>query len=127
MNQLTKEFKTMVAGVGPYCVEYADGEIVTMRHEELQHLLAAAPKLRVLVERAQAIRHPNSGKWTKAETERSWAEWDTQARAVLAKIKPLSKPASMVAKQCVCGYRWEGIIADENCPSCNPNHGFIRA
>jgi hypothetical protein len=49
------------------------------------HLIAAAPDLLALVERAQGIRHPNSGKWTKAETERSWAEWDTQAREALAK------------------------------------------
>jgi hypothetical protein len=48
----TKEFKTTVAGVGPFCVEYADGEIVTMRHEELQHLLAAAPAMYEALHRA---------------------------------------------------------------------------
>ena len=48
----TKEFKTTVAGVGPFCVEYADGEIVTMRHEELQHLLAAAPAMYDALHRA---------------------------------------------------------------------------
>ena len=48
----TKEFKTTVSGVEPFCVEYADGEIVTMRHEELQHLLAAAPAMYEALHRA---------------------------------------------------------------------------
>jgi len=35
-------FTTTVAGVGPYCIEFADGEIITTRTEERQKLIAAA-------------------------------------------------------------------------------------
>jgi hypothetical protein len=39
-----------------------------------------------LVERAHSIRHPNF-RWTKAETERSWLQWDQEARISIAKAK----------------------------------------
>lgn len=38
-----------------------------------------------LIERALAIRKPNSGKWTNAETERSWRAWEQSARAAINK------------------------------------------
>lgn len=38
-------FKTSVLGVGPWCVEFADGEIVTCRAEDRARLFAAAPDL----------------------------------------------------------------------------------
>lgn len=41
-------------------------------------------KLAEALERALGIFHPNSGPWSRAEKERSWAAWETQARAALA-------------------------------------------
>jgi hypothetical protein len=38
-------FKTTVTGVGPFCVEFDDGEIITTRTEARQRLIAAAPEL----------------------------------------------------------------------------------
>jgi hypothetical protein len=35
-----KCFKTTVLGVGPYCVEFPDGEIITTRSEERQKAIA---------------------------------------------------------------------------------------
>jgi len=43
--QAPKLFLTTVLGIGPYCVEYADGEIVHTRSEDRQHLFAAAHEL----------------------------------------------------------------------------------
>jgi hypothetical protein len=40
-----KLFVTTVSGVGPFCIEFADGEIVTTRTEDRQRLIAAAPEL----------------------------------------------------------------------------------
>jgi rubrerythrin len=37
-------------------------------------------------------------------------------------VATVLKENQLYAKQCVCGYTWEGPIADENCPSCNPTH-----
>jgi hypothetical protein len=37
-----KLFQTTVRGVGPYCVEFDDGEIVTTRTAERQALIGAA-------------------------------------------------------------------------------------
>lgn len=44
-NAYPKLFKTSVLGVGPYCVEFADREILHTRSEERQRLIAAAPDL----------------------------------------------------------------------------------
>jgi hypothetical protein len=38
-------FKTSVLGVGPWCVEFSDGEIVHCRTEERAKLIAAATEL----------------------------------------------------------------------------------
>lgn len=38
-------FTTTVAGIGPYCVEFPDGEIIHTRTEERQRLIAAAPRM----------------------------------------------------------------------------------
>ena len=43
--QAPKLFLTTVLGIGPYCVEYADGEIVHTRSEDRQRLIAAAPEM----------------------------------------------------------------------------------
>ncbi len=40
-----KFFKTTVLGVGPFCVEFDDGEIVTTRDESRQRLIGAAPDM----------------------------------------------------------------------------------
>ena len=48
-------------------------------------LIAAAPDLLWLVERATAIR--NADNWTMAERERSWAAWDDARAAALAKVE----------------------------------------
>lgn len=40
-----KLFRTSVLGVGPYCVEFDDGEIITTRLESRQRLIAAAMDL----------------------------------------------------------------------------------
>ena len=49
-------------------------------------LIAAAPDLLWLVERAKGLRD-HTPKWTKAERDRSWAAWDERARAVIATIR----------------------------------------
>lgn len=38
-------FKSTVLGIGPWCVEFPDGEIIHTRSEERQRLIAAAPDL----------------------------------------------------------------------------------
>lgn len=40
MNEL-KLFKTTVIGVGPFCIEFPDGEIIHTRSEERQKLIAS--------------------------------------------------------------------------------------
>jgi hypothetical protein len=50
-------------------------------------LMAAAPELLALLTRAQGILKPNSGKWTKAETARSWAAWLQEAQSTIDKIE----------------------------------------
>lgn len=60
------------------------------------------PELYQLAARALGIRHPNSGKWTKAETQRSWDEWDKEARALLARLDRVadeSTPVGGLAKE----------------------------
>jgi hypothetical protein len=42
---MSNVFKTTVLGVGPWCVEFDDGEIVHCRTEERANLIAAAPKM----------------------------------------------------------------------------------
>jgi hypothetical protein len=37
----TKLFKTTVKGIGPWCVEFVDGEIITSRDEQRARLIAA--------------------------------------------------------------------------------------
>lgn len=37
-----KLFKTTVLGVGPFCIEFEDGEIIHVRTEERQKLIARA-------------------------------------------------------------------------------------
>lgn len=37
-----------------------------------------------LVRRVQGIRHAR--RWSKAEKERTWADWETRAMALIAKI-----------------------------------------
>ena len=39
---MAKMFKTTVSGIGPYCVEFDDGEIIHTRSEFRQRLIAAA-------------------------------------------------------------------------------------
>lgn len=41
----TEIFKTTVVGVGPWCVEFVDGEIVTARTERRARLIAASSDL----------------------------------------------------------------------------------
>jgi hypothetical protein len=57
MTQQTKMSKTTVPGVGPFCVEFPDGEIVTTRSEERQRLLAAAPDLLAALKSAAMTAH----------------------------------------------------------------------
>lgn len=52
--------------------------------EESDRLQARVKELEHLLERACGIRKPNSVKWTVAEKERSWSEWETEASAALA-------------------------------------------
>ena len=44
-NHTTKKFRTDVLGIGPYCVEFSDGEIVSTRSQERQNLIANAERL----------------------------------------------------------------------------------
>lgn len=46
---MPKMFKTTVAGIGPFCVEFEDGEIVTTRSEARQKLIHAAGTLKHMV------------------------------------------------------------------------------
>ncbi len=39
-----KLFQTSVRGVGPFCIEFTDGEIVTTRNHARQLLIVAAPE-----------------------------------------------------------------------------------
>ena len=41
-----KLFKTDVIGIGPFCIEFADGEIITTRSAERQQAIASAVLLR---------------------------------------------------------------------------------
>lgn len=51
-------------------------------------LIAAAPDLLWLVQRARTIRaHEASGDWTKAEIARSWAAWHDDASPALSKAE----------------------------------------
>jgi len=70
--------------------EYDQDELDAIHAENATNarLIDAAPDLLLLVERAQSIRHPNV-KWTKAETIRSWEEWDKNVCAVLAILWPV--------------------------------------
>lgn len=49
-------------------------------------LAALAPEMAALLQRFCGIRKPNNGKWTRAETERSLAELEDTARALLARL-----------------------------------------
>ncbi|MGO9107781.1 MAG: hypothetical protein ACLP9L_00980 [Thermoguttaceae bacterium] len=48
--------------------------------------ILAVNDLLCVLQRALDIRHPNVP-WTKAETVRSWAAWEEDARAAIAKAK----------------------------------------
>lgn len=45
MSKQPEVFRTSVSGVGPWCVEFPDGEIVGFRDEGRAHLIAAASDL----------------------------------------------------------------------------------
>ncbi len=51
-------FKTDVLGIGPFCVEFDDGEIVTTRDEKRQHLIAAASDMYEVCKRAKELLQP---------------------------------------------------------------------
>ena len=40
------KFRTSVLGIGPYCVEFPDGEIVSTRSEERQDIIANSEQLK---------------------------------------------------------------------------------
>jgi hypothetical protein len=40
------KFRTSVPGIGPYCVEFPDGEIVSTRSEERQDIIANAEQVK---------------------------------------------------------------------------------
>jgi hypothetical protein len=65
----------------------ADGQTVQWANSTHPDSLAicAVTDLLAVVERARDIRRSNV-KWTKAETERSWAAWDDVVRAILANV-----------------------------------------
>lgn len=42
LHQQAKLFRTDVSGIGPFCVEFPDGEIITTRSEKRQKLIAQA-------------------------------------------------------------------------------------
>jgi hypothetical protein len=53
---MPKMFKTTVTGIGPFCVEFGDGEIITTRSEARQKLLAASAELLpLLIEARDAL------------------------------------------------------------------------
>jgi hypothetical protein len=45
VNKEIKTFKTTVLGVGPFCIEFPDDEIITTHSEERQRLISAASDL----------------------------------------------------------------------------------
>ena len=60
------------------------GEIDVDDAEFIVRACNSHEKLVEALERALGIFHPNSGPWSRAEKERSWAAWETQARAAIA-------------------------------------------
>lgn len=75
-----KTFRTTILGIGPFCVEFDDGEIVHTRSEERQKLIAAAPAMKEALERIE--------KWDFDIRGDCVADAQKLARAVLAKAKP---------------------------------------
>lgn len=63
-----------------------DCRLADVYHEPTAKLFAVAPEMRDTLTRFLGIRAPNSGKWTREETERSFAALEEQARALLARI-----------------------------------------
>ena len=60
---MTKLFTTSVRGLGPYCIEFDDGEIVTTRTRKRQNLVATA------LDTLNALRE-------FVETIESFGEWE---------------------------------------------------
>lgn len=62
------------------------GEAPTITEEDRANarLIAAAPDLKWLAERAAAIR--DSAGWTKAERERSWEAWEVERARIFATL-----------------------------------------
>jgi hypothetical protein len=45
-KRIAGKFRTSVPGVGPYCIEFSDNEIVSTRSEERQELIANAEQVK---------------------------------------------------------------------------------
>ena len=92
----TKElqtFKTTVLGVGPFCIEFPDGEIITTRSEERQRLIAAAPEL---LEACKLLwNHIEKGTLVRDITKDAAPEW---ALLMVKFVADLNKVQAAIAK-----------------------------
>ena len=89
---MTKLFTTTVSGVGPFCIEFDDGEIVTTRTRKRQNLIATAlDTLNILREFVETIE--SFGEWEDScfyYHQRSTTELELplkKARAAIAKAE----------------------------------------
>ncbi len=75
-------FKTSVSGVGPFCVEFPDGEIIHTRTELRQHLIAASADLLQACEAALTLLEHSKNVHHSEETYKVYAElWDARHEA----------------------------------------------
>lgn len=88
---MSNVFKTTVLGVGPWCVEFDDGEIVHCRAEDRAKLIAAAPDLLEALESIRQYANDTlSGRADSGPDDRAWQrecviECRNRARAAIAK------------------------------------------
>lgn len=66
--------------------KYLASETRRLARERKKRIKAMSEKLYWATSRAMSIRHPNSGKWTKAETQRSWDHWEQEVAKIMAII-----------------------------------------
>ena len=94
-KEFPKLFKTTILGIGPFCVEFADGEIICVYTEERQHLIAVAPELlcalRNMTALANNMRETIEGGNFPTQYEIPRGYFNT-AYAVIEKVESFQKP-----------------------------------
>ncbi len=79
---MVKTFKTTVLGIGPFCVEFEDGEIITTRMESRQQLLSSAPEMLEALEAMMDV-----AKAEERDLEPRWVAAIIQSEAALNKVR----------------------------------------